>query len=383
MSLPDGEYDLDVSILNKIKFEANAPVTSEVGQSPRTKPIKIYSESQNLSAVGASSHLNKRPISNGSSQEDKSNSQMEFSLILLDRKKKILKLDRLSKSTRASEARNGPIHVTDTTKSEVNNKQESPKRKLESAKSSSPNKRIPETTVKKGVPGSAMKWNPRTDPLRKSRVASPRPLLASRQQQKTKLKGSEVDGSDRSGNSSPQKVPPTKHEKEQIKLFDSGDEFSPTKAPVSDHVEGQSVVPKPLTDNATKSQVDDLDDDFKDLEDQLQELLGEGIKEESGRNSQNGKATNQAVNLQNKSRDDKSSGSDVADVADDDDEEDDGNDDDYGKARFQNIQFENSSVPKKTQHFALTSNNGRPMSLRDFLGGGRVVKDVVSSSEED
>lgn len=335
MSLPDGEYDLDVSILLNGSKSPSLKKNESVRLS-QSKRIRLYPRDGDLASLERPS----QPVNNTTTE--KVSGDMEFSLLFIDRKK-LLKLDWIRENG-ANENRNGSRKSSPTKNREV--EQESPKRKheqaLEKDSLSSPPKRGSGVAAKKVTIGNTMKWNPKTDPLRKSRVLSPRPRPASRPR-KSGISESDLENSDRSGNS------------------------SPLKRSFSTAVKEEATASKEQT-KKPDPQTEDLDDDFKDLEDQLQELLGEEDTEES--KSKNGETLKREFALANGNYHDESSGSDA----------DEG---DYESVRFQNIQFENNTSPKKVKHFAVTSNTQKPLSLREFVGRGKVVKDAGSSSEED
>ncbi|KAG5420753.1 hypothetical protein I9W82_002634 [Candida metapsilosis] len=335
MSLPDGEYDLDVSILLNGSKSPSLKKNESV-RSSSSKRIRLYPRDGDLASLERAS----QPVNNTTTE--KVSGDMEFSLLFIDRKK-LLKLD-LVRATCANGSRNGSRKPSPTKNRDV--KQESPKRKYEQALEkdslSSPPKRGSGVTAKKVTTGNTMKWNPKTDPLRKSRVLSPRPRPASRPR-KSGVSESDLENSDRSGNS------------------------SPLKRSFSTAVKEMVTAPKEQT-KEPDHQTEDLDDDFKDLEDQLQELLGEEDTVES--KSKNVETLKHEIALPNGNHHDESSDSDA----------DDG---DYENVRFQNIQFENNTSPKKVKRFAVASNAQKPLSLREFVGRGKAVKDAGSSSEED
>lgn len=114
---------------------------------------------------------------------------------------------------------------------------------------------------------------------------------------------------------------------------------------------------KPQEDNSDL----DIDDDFKDLEDQLREVL-----EEDG---------NQAANKSQNTA-----------VADEDDDESDADDYNYPSQAPIKINFEEGGLNKNSRPTLTKSYSGnsqsRPMSLKDLVGNRRKVDEDPSSEEE-
>lgn len=380
MSLPDGEYDLDVSILTDTNFKSNKEenvaikdgVILESKENSKSIPIQIYQEDLKPTLLGLSSRLNKQILSNGTSKGHDSDKSIQFYLTYTNKNERKLKLNRLVRTIGIDKVRTALEPLSELTKPEGIYKQDRQKRTyelvLEKDSLTSPHKRNPGPAVKRVGASSTMKWNPKTDPLRRSRVTTRRPQSRA-QQQKATISESDFEISDKSGNSSPIKISSSIHADEKVVVSEQQTN-SVIRGPVSttDLKKSDESKNTPKEKQPDKAiQAEDLDDDFKDLEDQLQELLGE---EEEGANTKNSDSINMGSDPSNGNRDDESSGSDA----------DEG---DYENVRFQNIQFENNTRPKKLKRFAFISNNQKPVSLRDFVGRGKTPKDAGSSSEEE
>ncbi|CAK9436862.1 uncharacterized protein LODBEIA_P13840 [Lodderomyces beijingensis] len=109
----------------------------------------------------------------------------------------------------------------------------------------------------------------------------------------------------------------------------------------------------------------EMDDDFKDLEDQLQEVLGNEEDEQLSENAAPPSSFNQDFRAD--------SGSEA-------------DDSDFETVRIQHIKInEGTSTPRSNSNtFGSFSSatNGKPRSLRDWMGGGKSHDDGSSSEEE-
>ncbi|KAI5970870.1 hypothetical protein CANMA_000030 [Candida margitis] len=386
MSLADGEYELDLSILTDPNYVSHDSenVAIRYGFIPdsmdQSKPVRLYQNDQQCILSALSSESDKPILFEGTSQKHTLNKNMEYYLTCGTNSDNKLKLNQLNSTIRVNKSRSGPKLSTEITKLEEEYKQQIRKRQYEQetkkGQSPSPRKQKAKASDTSVVDASNAKKVMRDSKAApRSKVASKRPPPEPKQSEPI-ISESDFEDLVQNDTKPPANVLSSNHT--DSKGGSSNQRAS--NAPKQQVPTAESKENTTLTKRQTHTQIDqanqtvDLDDDFKDLEDQLQELLGEEEHEEEGPKVEDAGLRKEAITLPNavpkRHNESSESGSDA-------------DESDYEHVKFENIQIENNSRPKKSKHFALTSTHQKPVSLRDFMGRSKKSKDDGSSSEEE
>ncbi|ODV77843.1 uncharacterized protein CANTADRAFT_26867 [Suhomyces tanzawaensis NRRL Y-17324] len=368
MSLADGEYEIDLNEL--LNISTIAPINESENIAIRygfvpdlmdqTKPLRLYQNDQECLLKANSNEGPEKPIIfEGLTQKHRGNDA--FYLTYNPAQASTVLLKRLNSTIRFSKSRNASKLQTKLDQWEKDVVEKETKR-MNRKKEKSPATLAAPTTP--------------NNPSSRSSLSAKRPPTANNTPEPKKgepiISESDFDDLNDFEFDEPKprasKKPPVKKiskptpDKETRPKILAGQKTQP-KAPTK---RSKKVKSAPIIERADRDDSMDIDDDFKDLEDQLQEVL----EEES-------KSSEDQLSFEEKPQADNG-------IKFDSDESD---FDDY---QFPGIKInveENDTQPSRGSYsdtYSNSASNQKPMSLRDLIGAGKKSQDDdMSSSEEE